>query len=594
MPLHRYVKHGIMTGLMNTKTNHRAVTVLCVFLAAGLFAWGMQQTLAVDCVGKPYGTPGCPLKSTEPPPPTPKTCGNGVLDDGEECDLGKSRNGYSNCTTGCMLLYCGDGLTTTGGGEECDPADPALNQVEEVYVKDPSDPKGESYVIERHYLQPSCGSICTAPVCDEQSNCNGGCKRKFLQACPAGGGAAIAATTSTPSTNASVAGGQEAGAPQRCGDGTIQAGEECDDGDTVNTNQCTNECRSAVCGDNIVQTWEQCDDGNKIDGDECSNVCKLAACGDGLVQNGEECDDGNQLSGDQCTNSCKLPRCGDGIMQNVEECDDGNGVDVDGCTNKCTRPRCGDGVLQAGEECDDGNTTNDDACSNNCRQPRCGDGILQAGEECDDGNRYPSDGCNNLCKLPVCGNAAVEPGEECDDGNKIDGDNCTNRCTRPRCGDGVLQAGEECDDSNMINDDSCSNSCHVLRCGDGILQAGEECDDGRLNSNTKADACRKNCQLPHCGDRVTDSDEDCDGSEECSKECKAVHAAAPALPPASSISGGAILLILGGTGFLGMLGAIAYFARGKFGKRIGKVVRKGIASIDDIPLDEIEMPWHRW
>ena len=66
-------------------------------------------------------------------------------------------------------------------------------------------------------------------------------------------------------------------------------------------------------------------------------------CGDGTVDAGEDCDDGNQDDTDACTSSCKSAKCGDGIVQaGVEQCDDGNMVDNDGCTNTCKKgPSCG-------------------------------------------------------------------------------------------------------------------------------------------------------------------------------------------------------------------------------------------------------------
>jgi cysteine-rich repeat protein len=55
-----------------------------------------------------------------------------------------------------------------------------------------------------------------------------------------------------------------------------------------------------------VQTGEECDDGNKIDTDACRNTCVKAACGDGVLQKGvEECDDGNTVGGDYCGATCK-------------------------------------------------------------------------------------------------------------------------------------------------------------------------------------------------------------------------------------------------------------------------------------------------
>jgi len=39
-----------------------------------------------------------------------------------------------------------------------------------------------------------------------------------------------------------------------------------------------------------------------------------AACGNGTVEAGEECDDGNSENVDQCSNGCEVARCGDGLQ----------------------------------------------------------------------------------------------------------------------------------------------------------------------------------------------------------------------------------------------------------------------------------------
>lgn len=90
-----------------------------------------------------------------------------------------------------------------------------------------------------------------------------------------------------------------------CGDTTSDPGEQCDDGNGVNTDACIN-CTDAVCGDGFVQTGvEGCDDGNLVQTDACISNCASAACGDGFVQAGvEECDDGNTQSGDGCSANC--------------------------------------------------------------------------------------------------------------------------------------------------------------------------------------------------------------------------------------------------------------------------------------------------
>lgn len=61
-----------------------------------------------------------------------------------------------------------------------------------------------------------------------------------------------------------------------CGDGftQIDGGEACDDGNTVNTDGCTNECQAAVCGDGFIREGiEQCDDGNLVNADGCDVSC---------------------------------------------------------------------------------------------------------------------------------------------------------------------------------------------------------------------------------------------------------------------------------------------------------------------------------
>ncbi|MCA9686444.1 MAG: hypothetical protein KC457_30025, partial [Myxococcales bacterium] len=43
--------------------------------------------------------------------------------------------------------------------------------------------------------------------------------------------------------------------------------------------------------------------------DGCTNACKLPFCGDGIVQQGEQCDDGNNANNDYCNNNCQVPPC---------------------------------------------------------------------------------------------------------------------------------------------------------------------------------------------------------------------------------------------------------------------------------------------
>ncbi|MCB1214326.1 MAG: DUF4215 domain-containing protein [Deltaproteobacteria bacterium] len=127
----------------------------------------------------------------------------------------------------------------------------------------------------------------------------------------------------------------------------------------------------AVCGNGFIESGEICDDGNDRETDACLNDCTQAFCGDGRVHEGvEACDDGNDLNNDDCTNHCSLSTCGDGIVQEDEACDDGNTNNEDGCLNTCMIATCGDGFVQAGsEECDDGNNIDDGSCMADCSAP---------------------------------------------------------------------------------------------------------------------------------------------------------------------------------------------------------------------------------
>ena len=64
----------------------------------------------------------------------------------------------------------------------------------------------------------------------------------------------------------------------RCGDGTVDAGEDCDDGNAVDGDGCNADCTVAGCGDHVVQPDEACDDGNLVDGDGCDADCTVPSC----------------------------------------------------------------------------------------------------------------------------------------------------------------------------------------------------------------------------------------------------------------------------------------------------------------------------
>ena len=345
------------------------------------------------------------------------------------------------------------------------------------------------------------------------------------------------------------------GGGQSCGNGQLDAGEECEDGNHTNGDGCSQTCRiepgrTPRCGDNILTSSEDCDDGNVLNGDGCSSTCQRESgvCGNGILNTGEECDDANRLNGDGCSTACKTepgttPRCDDNIVTVGEDCDDGNAVDGDGCSSTCQNEPgvCGNGTLNAGEECEDGNLISNDGCNAACRlegNPTfCGDAIITAGEDCDDGNVQDGDSCSRTCQNESdCGNFHLDTTEECDDGNRVSGDLCSVSCrwegdALPRCGDRTITRGEECDDGNLLNGDGCTTACRKeelqnITCGNRVLEPHEQCEDGNKRNG---DGCSAICtleagHLSRCGDAMLVQGEECDDANSrdfdgCSSEC---------------------------------------------------------------------------
>ncbi len=219
-------------------------------------------------------------------------------------------------------------------------------------------------------------------------------------------------------------------AGERCGDGDLDPGEFCDDGENNgDTERCQPDCTKNECGDGFTSPQQLCDDGPK-GSDDCTPMCTLRSCGDGIPQGEEACDDKNEISTDDCVN-CQQAGCGDTqVWAGVEECDDGNDNDEDACV-ACQDAQCSDGHIWAGmEECDDANMNQNDECTNLCLQAECGDGLLDESdnsqEQCD-GNPAPScadlgfDGgvaqCSGSCQVvgcTECGNGILEFPEVCD------------------------------------------------------------------------------------------------------------------------------------------------------------------------------------
>jgi cysteine-rich repeat protein len=156
---------------------------------------------------------------------------------------------------------------------------------------------------------------------------------------------------------------------------------------------------------------------------------EMRRCGNGNVDPGEECDDGNTVAGDCCSPTCQLEpdgqACDDGRFCTLDSACSG-GACVGGTprscadTNPCTADRCDeasaqcvhDAALLDGTACDDGNVcTQQDACAaGSCH------GLAVT---CDDGNACTTDTCDPSagCQFVNANGASCDDGDQCTDGD---------------------------------------------------------------------------------------------------------------------------------------------------------------------------------
>jgi cysteine-rich repeat protein len=114
------------------------------------------------------------------------------------------------------------------------------------------------------------------------------------------------------------------------------------DNTTANTStDVTTTTKSDVisCGNNVLDAGEECDDNNTVNGDGCSSVCEVEVPGsvgdDPVVDDSGDCFEGvcsDQEKGDPVVSAV----CGNGEIEVGEDCDDGNENETDGCLANCT------------------------------------------------------------------------------------------------------------------------------------------------------------------------------------------------------------------------------------------------------------------
>ena len=502
------------------------------------------------------------------------SCGDGTVQPNEACDkadpsVGEGFGTGAYCSFDCQESYgeCGDGVQK--GPEQCD--DGANNGKynttgQSPYCNASCSAYDSGYCGDLKIQNSSCGGDpdCTE-MPDAAEECDNG-SDNGQTACEYGETSCMVCNSNCKLRN---------GETSRCGDGIIQrhncegygtncvvsedenANEACDDGNTVDGDYCSADCRTETgsCGDGTVQDNEVCDRADPSVGEGqgtgtyCSYNCQesYGECGDGTIQPNEVCDRADpsvgigQGTGAYCSFNCQesYGECGDGIKQDgIEACD--KALDPY-CNDDCsgTIGECGDGIKQDGiEACD---KAIDPYCNDDCSGTigSCGDNEVNGGETCDDGDDNGTyNHCNSSCDgyMARCGDKTKDEayGEVCDEGDGADGHNgeynhCSSDCKFiMECGDGRIQSQyENCDDgenngkyNTTGNTPYCNASCSAYNsgyCGDGRIQnsscggdpnctemtdAAEECDNGNANGSTyctynetSCEVCTRSCTI---------------------------------------------------------------------------------------------------
>jgi len=236
---------------------------------------------------------------------------------------------------------------------------------------------------------------------------------------------------------------------------------------------CVNgECTQPKCGDGHLDLGEECDDGNLINRDGCDEFCKIEI----NCFNNSDCGTDEWLNQDYCvctTNvwdfwkiyECKNPGTSQSYCTNRTEKRLKQECGQDSCTDY--QNYCENNDVWKKRTCQDvgcvlgvcfNNTILNTTLVQDCGADSCGD---WSDYVCEGKNRTRTRTCYDKgCKIESCFNTPRNEteSEECDY-------DCVNgTCIHPVCGNNILELGEECDDGNLFNNDGCDENCTLEIC----------------------------------------------------------------------------------------------------------------------------------
>ncbi|MEO8604726.1 MAG: hypothetical protein ABI629_19310 [bacterium] len=264
----------------------------------------------------------------------------------------------------------------------------------------------------------------------------------------------------------------------RCGNGSLDSGEACDDGNVVAGDCCSPTCEFEAAGSDCPSDGNGCTTDICSAGGVCLHTANTATCDDGLFCNG-----GDMCSGGACAAHSGDPCAAGGECNRT--CNE--------ATDSCAAPS-GSACSSDGNACTDDRCNGAGACAHPPNQLPCSDGLFCNG----------ADTCSG-------GSCALHAGDPCAAGGE-----CNRACneTADTC---AAPAGTSCSsDGNVCTDDRCNGSG---ACAHPVNTA--PCDDGLFCNG--ADVCAGGSCATHAGDP-------CAAGPECNRSCgeAARSCAAPA------------------------------------------------------------------